>query len=177
MRSTTPAPTTSQHRPTTPAPPTTTSQNRPTTPASTQTPTPSQQAQQQMTRLLGLDEFEAKKKAAQQLLNQLTADKMEKRFDVNNLSAQQAECIIQLQSLYAELNNAAALAVAAVAAAAVNMQDNLSKPSTPVPPTTYTNLRTNHTPNHKTMLPQLDNVSDNTSTTDYLPEVYIFIFH
>ena len=134
-----------------------------------------------MTRLLGLDEFEAKKKTAQQLLNQLTADKMEKRFDVNNLSAQQAECIIQLQSLYAELNNAAALAVAAVAAAAVNMQDNLSKPSTPVPPTSYANHRTNHNPNHKTGPPQFDNVSDNTSTTEYLADVYFhfynFIFH
>lgn len=50
------------------------------------------------------DEFETKKKEAQKLLNQLTADKMEKKFDVNNLSAQQAECIIQLHTLYSELN-------------------------------------------------------------------------
>lgn len=51
-----------------------------------------------------IDEFEAKKKEAQHLLNKLTADKMEKKFDMNNLSAQQAEYIIKLQSLYNELN-------------------------------------------------------------------------
>lgn len=81
---------------------------------------------------LTMDDFEAKKREAQKLLVQLTSDKMEKKFDVNNLSAQQAECIMQLQSIYNELS--AAVQAAALATTCDTKTDDASM--SVVPPTT-----------------------------------------